>query len=440
MARLPIPKFNLRLPKSDTPTLISLVYRYRGKRLMYSTGHSIDPKDWDFNIQRPIVRTHRIELLKLQRLLDELVAHCTSIYLDADHGNISTTDFKKQLEMRLSVRVEVKEVNSTMTFLEFLDYELADMEKGGMKKDTLKMFRQHCRIIQQFAAEYRDGAGFSYDDVDWNLRIELIDWLSLRGVQLAYGNKTLKTLRQFMERARRKKLHNNTSYQGVGWTVSTKKAKGALVFLNVRELQILADLPLQGHLAKIRDVLLIGAGTGQRFSDFSCYTSDNFYETLSGVMLLSLISKKTATPSKVPLNIFPWLIPVLRRNRFQTPRISMQKFNEGVKDLCQLAGFTEKILQVEQYMGRKAGIEKSYTEKYKLVSSHCCRRSFATNLYRMGYSLAQIMPMTGHATESQLRDYIGIDGEMNAEEIALSIVARNRQNAPSEANIRLLGA
>ena len=34
--------------------------------------------------------------------------------------------------------------------------------------------------------------------------------------------------------------------------------------------------------------------------------------------------------------------------------------------------------------------------------------------------------MTGHSTESQLRIYIGIDAEENAETIALELMAQNR--------------
>ena len=103
----------------------------------------------------------------------------------------------------------------------------------------------------------------------------------------------------------------------------------------------------------------------------------------------------------------------------------MQKFNEGLKVLSQQAELNERMLVIEQYMGRKARLEKRYVPKHSLVSSHICRRSFATNMYRMGYSLAQIMPITGHATEAQLRIYIGVDAEENAERIAMGI--RHRQ-------------
>ncbi|MEL6970825.1 MAG: hypothetical protein AAFO02_11700, partial [Bacteroidota bacterium] len=206
MAKLPIPKFNLRLPNGDTETLISLVYRYRGKRLVYSTGFSIHPKDWDTKIQRPINQERRSELFTIRRCLDDLSRYCTDIFIAHDYGCISIPDFKEQLDQKVS-KGDLVDHNVDSSFIEFLDDELEDMEAGGMKANTLKMFRQHINNIKAFAKQYNGGRGFSYKDVDWNLRIEMIDWLTDRGVQLAYGNKTLKTLRQFMERARRKRLH-----------------------------------------------------------------------------------------------------------------------------------------------------------------------------------------------------------------------------------------
>ncbi len=107
----------------------------------------------------------------------------------------------------------------------------------------------------------------------------------------------------------------------------------------------------------------------------------------------------------------------------------MQKFNDGHEIFCKQAEIDKEVLVVEQYMGRKPRLEKRFVPKYEVVSSHICRRSFATNLYRMGYSMAQIMLMTGHSTEAQLRLYIGIDAEENAEQIALSIQEQKRQIA-----------
>jgi site-specific recombinase XerD len=444
MAKLPKSKFYLRLPNGDSETLISLMVSYCGKRLVYSTGYSVHPQDWDFKTQRPHIQTRRADLFEIRQQLDELATSCLNIFIEAKGAAISLKDFRESLDHRNDKKgisdALKSNLDTRISFLDFLDLEIDEMKAAKMKRGSWKVFETHAGRIKKFSEDVYGKRGLTYEDVDWNLRLELIDWLAKQNAQLAYGNKTLKVLRQFLERARRKKLHSHTDYLGEGWGISRKRAEGQLVILSNDELSILAEMKLAGFLAKVRDICLIGAGTGQRWSDFSRYSQDHFYRTLKGVTILSAISTKTDTPVKVPVNLFPWLLPVLERNDYATPKMSMQKFNEGLKRLCKLAEFDERLLIVEQYIGRKATVKKFYAPKHELVSSHICRRSFATNLYRMGYSLSQIMPMTGHATESQLRKYIGVDGEMNAEEIALSIMAKQSQHHGGSSMVKTLGA
>ena len=54
--------------------------------------------------------------------------------------------------------------------------------------------------------------------------------------------------------------------------------------------------------------------------------------------------------------------------------------------------------------------------KNELVSSHICRRSFATNLYGKLDTLT-IMKITGHTTESQFLSYIKITPREYAERL-----------------------
>ena len=305
MAKLPKPKFNLRVAKAKSETLISLVFRYHGKRLVFSTGHSIHPKDWDFKTQRPIMQQRRPALLIIKRALDDLDSICTKIFIESDYGDIEPKEFRRRLDIKFNQkgtpepsRKRQRRVKKKPTFLQFLDMEIAEMRAANMNKGSIKMFKNHVEIIKRFA---KQKGKFNYGDVDWNLRLKLIDWLTANNVQLAYGNKTLGVLRQFMERARRKKLHSNTQYYGTGWRIPQKKAKGQYVVLNPEELQLIADLKLCGFNQKVRDLFLIGAGTGQRFSDYSKYTPDNFYRTINNVPILSIISQKTDTPAKVPL-------------------------------------------------------------------------------------------------------------------------------------------
>jgi len=432
MSKLPVPKFNLRVSKATSPTLISLVFRYRGKKLVYSTGSSIHPQDWDFNAQRPIIQQRRPELLRVKRMLEDLAFHCTNIYIESDYGQIELTKFKELLDIKMGKKLSSTssngndEIAQLPSFLEYLSLELEEMKKQGMRHSSWKGFNRHANILIRFAEETTH---FDYNDVDWNFRLRLIDWLGKQNHKLAYGNKTLSTLRQFLERARRKKLHTNVDYQGSGWLVSPKKAKGEKVILNPAELQKIADLRLSGIRERVRDLFLIGAGTGQRFSDYSKYQPDNFYKTFNNITILSIISQKTETPAKVPLNLFPWLVPVLEKYEYHSPKVSMQKLNVHIKDICEMAKIESTVFVVNQYIGRKPRVEKTYVPKAQEVSSHTCRRSFATNVYRMGYRLSQIMPMTGHSTESQLREYIGIDAEENAETIALEIMHQRKSGS-----------
>ena len=87
------------------------------------------------------------------------------------------------------------------------------------------------------------------------------------------------------------------------------------------------------------------------------------------------------------------------------PRIiSDQKFNLYVKELCEEAGFKEKILGslLNKDTKRK---EKGYFEKYKLISSHTCRRSFATNHYGK-IDDKTIMAITTHRSHAQFLSYV----------------------------------
>ena len=423
MTKIPKPRFNLKDRNAKEQTLIFLIFNYRGKRVSHSTKLFILPKEWDFKIQRPIEQEDRPDLWFIRKQLDDIAARCKSIYIESDYGVITVNAFKKKLAQKDDLIV-LEQNGKRLNYFQFLDKELKDMEAVKMKRNSLKVYKLHVGVLKKFA---RSRGRFDYEDIDWELRLELIDWLTKHKFQLAYGNKCLSVMRQFAERARKKQLHSNTKYQGLGWKVPQKKAMGQKVILSTQELQKLADMELFGMEEKVRDLFLIGAGTGQRFSDYSRYTKDHFYSTFDGIPLLSVISQKTETNAKIPLTIFPWLIPTLEKYNYRSPKISLQKFNETIKEICKKAGITAKILKVDQYMGRKARVEKSFIPKYQKVASHTCRRSFATNLYRMGYKLGQIMPMTGHASEMQLREYIGIDGEENAIEIARSMERRRNK-------------
>jgi integrase len=54
-------------------------------------------------------------------------------------------------------------------------------------------------------------------------------------------------------------------------------------------------------------------------------------------------------------------------------------------------------------------------EKFKLISTHTARRSFATNCYKKNVPSIVIMGVTGHKTESSFLKYIKITSKEKAD-------------------------
>ncbi len=83
--------------------------------------------------------------------------------------------------------------------------------------------------------------------------------------------------------------------------------------------------------------------------------------------------------------------------------INENTFNEKIKIVCLKAGITG----LETKRETRGGVKLITTiPKYKMISSHTGRRSFATNFDFDGVPLKEIMSVTGHSTEKALRTYI----------------------------------
>ena len=124
------------------------------------------------------------------------------------------------------------------------------------------------------------------------------------------------------------------------------------------------------------------------------------------------IYKKTyKTQTDVIIPIHPQVKKILDKNDSSFPyKISDQKFNNYIKEVCKKVGLINLISGSKKVAIEHKG-KKIYRKqlgnypKYQLVSSHICRRSFATNFYGKTDTLT-IMKITGHKTEKQFLDYI----------------------------------
>ncbi|WP_394342325.1 tyrosine-type recombinase/integrase [Taibaiella soli] len=90
------------------------------------------------------------------------------------------------------------------------------------------------------------------------------------------------------------------------------------------------------------------------------------------------------------------------------PVISNQKFNDYLKEICELAKFNQKHQWVK-LVGKQKVTESDF--RYNLITSHTGRRTFCTIALKKGIDSELIMKVTGHKNYEQFRAYVKVDDE-----------------------------
>ncbi|TWP24277.1 integrase [Apibacter muscae] len=181
------------------------------------------------------------------------------------------------------------------------------------------------------------------------------------------------------------------------------------IYLTIKEIETIYNLDLSTNprLDNVRDLFIIGLNTGLRVSDFMRLDLTHIKDDT-----IRIKAQKTGKIAEIPINNH--IEQTLAKRNGNLPKaISEQKFNEYIKELGKLAGLTQQVqgAKINKETKRK---EKGTYPKYELITSHICRRSFATNLYGQ-IPTPVIMSITGHATETQFLTYIKKTNAENAE-------------------------
>jgi integrase len=156
-----------------------------------------------------------------------------------------------------------------------------------------------------------------------------------------------------------------------------------------------------------------GICTGLRYSDFTRLTQDNL-KVIDGKEIFQLVAKKTKARLDVPCH--PVVKRILDQNDGRPPKaISNQKMNDYLKDIGQLMELNDLVTKRIDPGGQVKVLE---IPKWKLLSSHTARRSYATNAYKAGLDSLSIMKITGHTQHSTFMKYIRVTGEENAVRMA----------------------
>lgn len=222
--------------------------------------------------------------------------------------------------------------------------------------------------------------------------------------------KKIQTLKIFLNAAKEEGKNTFEAYRSKKFIATAEESE--TIYLNEAELAKIYehDFSKNPTIEQIRDLFLIGAWTGCRFSDISQITPESISEGL-----IHLKQYKTGKRVLIPLH--PVVTAILNRYNGKLPEATTnQQFNRALKDIAEAAGISELTHKAITKGGVK--VSTAY-KKNKLVTTHTARRSFATNLYKSGFPSISIMAITGHVTEKSFLKYIKVTPDEHAKKLQL---------------------
>ena len=285
----------------------------------------------------------------------------------------------------------------------------------GLSKSRINSYKNLLNIIKVYEG---NKIPYTVKDVNMSFGKSFLDWMINKSkYSESYARKKIDDL---------KTVCRDAESDGLEISPQLSKVKGGkptnnqILYLSKGEIEIIKDLKLlSSSLKNTRKWLLFGCNIGQRGGDLLNITRDNFVER-DGLEVIELQQQKTGKQVTIP--ILEETREILK-DGLPEP-IAIQNLNKYIKDICKIAEIDDLIEGSKITMLDKDGneiqkdskgnyIEKGVKRKingtfpkHELMSSHVCRRSFATNLYGI-LPTPLIMQITQHSTEKMLLQYIG---------------------------------
>lgn len=399
-------KFILKEPNAKTNTLVYLVYNYQYTRFKYSTSESINPKFWNPISQRAKETKQFLEYPEFNTRLDKIENAIKNVFRRLLNDGIQPNNIllKKAIESELSGNILKPKKKAFLSFVESYIEESTLNKREG----TIKVYNTTFKYLKEYSAKYK---AIDFENITLEFYNHYTAFLSQEH-QLSANTvgKHIKTIKSFLNEATERGINENLEFRKKKF--KTIREESDTVYLSVKELQQFEKLNLSAtpRLDKVRDLFLIGCYTGLRFSDFTQIQPENVN---SENTMLFIRTQKTSERVAIPLH--KTVRTILKKHNNILPKaFTNQVMNTYLKEVASLANIKELV---ETTITRGGKVEKSVSPKFKLISTHTARRSFATNLYIADIPAISIMKITGHKTERSFMQYIRITQEQNADKL-----------------------
>lgn len=405
-----------------TPAEIKVRY-LNGRKIdiLCGTKLFVDPKNWDEKNQKIRNVISIPDRDKINSKLIELKLHIfNAANVDFIEGEIFNRIWLEKTISKFFNRPSVDAKKS----IEYHKIYLSDFATWWLKEKAPKYkvsadkymddtTIRHYTILNNLIKKYEGKDKIKFSSIDDLLLDNFSEFLTSE----KYAEKTAKRMigrfKFFCGRAEAENIIISQSYKNRVFVAKEKHDYKEPYFDEIEISKIYKlDLSKDATLENVRDNLIIGLWTGLRVSDFNNKLKlDNFHDDF-----IEIETEKTKTFVSIPVH---WMIREIlnKRNGNLPEKISDPKFNKHIKSISKRLKFNQSMMGGVSTVDKKTGIKRKVVkvyEKHELVTSHICRRSFATNNYGTVPNQT-LMAICGWASEEQMLDYIKKTNREHAE-------------------------
>jgi integrase len=393
--------FHLKSPKGDKESLIyfSAYFKNESKKLIYSTGETITPKEWNFKNRMPNDLSGRTTRADNHRAINMQLNRYTDFYIKIINRYIHA---EQEITVE-NIRNEFdKEFKKTKTgsrdffavYDKFMTEKINDKTDKANSTSTIKRYEYNKKLLQDF--EESKDVKLNFNQIDKKFYNTFINYCTnTKNHSTNTLSRNIGLFKTFMNWAVLNRYTYKLDFQEFK---NIKKEITDEVALSKEQVVEIFNFDFSNNqrLERVRDLFVFGCFTGMRYSNYSKIKKNDIIDSHIKVRDV----KDNRKQLNIPLNDYSSYL--LKKYDYRLPEISNQKFNEYIKEVIKIVGYTENIKKTSK-LGNE--IIETVTPFYERISSHTARRSFITIMKTEKVPDKIIMGFTGHKSLEVFNQY-----------------------------------
>lgn len=390
-------KFVLQSKSDNAPIYLRLSVK-RGKIIYRKTGLFISPKNWSSTTGLP-----KQNNAANKNLTSQLRKLNTYVLDNLNNANIINGDW---LLHQIDVFFNRKnEDNKSQFVVDAIDLIIntahtRDNGKGGIGLSECRV--NAYKRLKDLFSEFQGRKNFLVKELNQSQFDKFRVWLlDEKKYSHSYGLKKLADLKTVCKVARKNGIETSDQLTDIKTKqVSTYDDDMDVITLTLSELEKIEKATLLNEsLINARKWLILACYTGQRGKALTTRIKERNFEKYGNDYIIKIKQKKGNKPVLIP--VLPKVKEIYENGL--PYEISLQKLNKYFKKIGEIAEINEPTLG--RIQGKEKRGIKEVRPKFKYISTHIGRRSFASNHYGK-IPTPIIMRVTGHAKESTFLQYI----------------------------------